>query len=270
MPDPRLELAIDLANQFNARLIGIGAEHFRTAYYGDDVIAGYYIAADMETVEADLNRAEEKFRLAAAAVQQGCDWRASRQFPLEAVTAEARAADLIVTSRSEWARGTDYKVALPGVLTLQAGCPVLVAPADTGHLKVANVVVAWKDSREARRAVADSLPSCSGPKLSTSSRFAAVGTLRAPRPRVSQMSPITYFVAVLNLPLMWKSRRKVQPPLINCSISPNENTLTLSSRVPTATAVSENGCSAASRKPCSHKLRGPSFQSLNNPANGYR
>jgi len=158
MTDPRLELAIDLANQFDARLIGIGAEHFRTAYYGDDVSAAYFVAADMEAVEADLNRAEEKFRLAAAAVRQGCDWRASKRFPLGEVAAEARAADLVVTSRGEWARGTDYKVAIPGVLILQAGRPVLVAPPDTAHLKLASVVVAWKDTREARRAVADSLP----------------------------------------------------------------------------------------------------------------
>lgn len=157
MPDPRLELAIDLANQFDAKLIGIGAEHLRTAYYGDDPL-GYVVVADMETIEADLKFAEEKFRLVAKAVLRGCEWRSSTRFPLEGVTEEARAADLVVTSPSVWARGTDYKVALPGVLILDAGRPVLVTPPGASHLKIASVVVAWKDAREARRAVADALP----------------------------------------------------------------------------------------------------------------
>lgn len=158
MPDPQLALAIDLANQFGARLIGVGAEHFRSAYFGDDAGAAYFVAAEMESVEENVRCAEKKFRLAAAAVLQGCVWRASTQFPLEAVTAETRAADLIVASRSERARGTVYNVAWPGVLTLQAGRPVLVAPPQIARLKVASVVVAWKNTREAGRAIADSLP----------------------------------------------------------------------------------------------------------------
>lgn len=157
MPDSRLELAIDLANQLDAKLIGVGAEHLRIPYFGNDISAAYFVAADMEAIDADMIRAEEKFRLAASAVRQGLDWRASTRFPLEEVTADARAADLIVTSRSKLTRETDYAVALPGVLILQAGRPVLVAPPDASHLKVASVVVAWKDTREARRAVSDSL-----------------------------------------------------------------------------------------------------------------
>lgn len=155
LADRRLALAVDLANQFDAKLIGVGAEFYRTAYYGDD---GYAMAAEMETVEADLKRAEEKFRSAAAAVRRGWDWRASVRFPVAEVAAEARAADLVITSRSGRRDASDYNVALPGALILQTGRPVLVAPPDAVQLKVASVVVAWKDTREARRAVSDALP----------------------------------------------------------------------------------------------------------------
>ena len=65
MPDLRLALAIDLANQFDAKLIGIGAEAYRTSYYGDGNGAGYLIAAELEAVDADLEAAEAKFRSAA-------------------------------------------------------------------------------------------------------------------------------------------------------------------------------------------------------------
>lgn len=124
MPDSRLELAIDLANQLDAKLIGVGAEHLRIPYFGNDISAAYFVAADMEAIDADMSRSEEKFRLAATAVRQGSDWRASTRFPLEEVTVQARAADLIVTSRSNRGHETDYTVTLPGILILQAGRPV--------------------------------------------------------------------------------------------------------------------------------------------------
>jgi nucleotide-binding universal stress UspA family protein len=160
-PDPRLALAIDLANQFDAKLIGVGAEFYRTVYYGGegfDYSIVYLIAAEMDSVEADLKRAGEKFRSAAAAVRQGWDWRAAVKFPLAEIAAEARATDLVVTSRSGRRGASDYDVALPGALILQTGRPILVAPPDAVQLKVASVVVAWKDTREARRAVSDALP----------------------------------------------------------------------------------------------------------------
>jgi hypothetical protein len=43
-------------------------------------------------------------------------------------------------------------------LILRAGRPVVVAPRGTGSLSGRNVMVAWKDAREARRAVRDALP----------------------------------------------------------------------------------------------------------------
>jgi len=158
MPDPRLALSIDLANQFDAKLIGVGGACLRTAYYGDDAGAGYFIAAEMEAIEADLKRAEEKFRSAAVAVQKGSDWRASAQFPVVEVAAETRAADLVITSRSHHRGASDYNVAAPGALILQTGRPILVVPPDATKLSAASVVVAWKDAREARRAVYDALP----------------------------------------------------------------------------------------------------------------
>lgn len=164
-PDVRLSLAVNLANQLQAKLIGVGAEFFRSPYYagdGVDYFAGDLITAEMESIESDLKRAEAKFRAAAAAVCEGHDWRGSVQFPVTAVAAEARAADLVVTSLSGGQGASDYNIALPAALILQAGRPVLVAPPDTAQLTVARVVVAWKDTREARRAVSDALPFLQG------------------------------------------------------------------------------------------------------------
>ena len=160
-PDPRLDLAIDLANQFDAKLIGVGAELYNFGFAGAarfDYGAGYLVAAEIESVSADLARAEEKFRVAAGAVREGTDWRAGLQYPLLEVAAETCAADLVITSRSARRGASDYNVAGPGGLILQTGRPVLVVPPEAAQLTVASVVVAWRSTREARRAVSDALP----------------------------------------------------------------------------------------------------------------
>lgn len=160
--DGRLSLAIDLANQFDAKLIGVGAELWRIWVAGGEFDGGY-AAAEMYTaeaaqIEADLQRAKAKFEAASAAVRQGSDWRSAIQFPILQVAAEARAADLVVTSPSHRPGRSDYNVATPAALALQTGRPVLVAPADATSLQLGRVLVAWRDTREARRAVADALP----------------------------------------------------------------------------------------------------------------
>lgn len=155
--DPRLALAVDLSNQLEARLIGVGAEFYRPTYYGVDVGAGDLMAAEMAAVKIDLKRAQEKFQSAATAVRKGSEWRAAIQFPLTDIAAEARAADLVITS-SVQAHASVYRVARPGALILQTGRPVLVSPPGMPRLKAANILIAWKDTREARRAVSDALP----------------------------------------------------------------------------------------------------------------
>ncbi|WP_332839816.1 universal stress protein [Methylobacterium sp. Leaf118] len=47
---------------------------------------------------------------------------------------------------------------LPGPFVVEAGRPVLIAPPGMESLRVRRVVVAWKDTLEARRAVLHSLP----------------------------------------------------------------------------------------------------------------
>lgn len=165
-PDPRLALAVGLANHFGAKLIGVGANLVRTIHYGGftpEVPSGpAAVEAETASLEAELTSVEEKFRSAAAIVHQGSEWRPAVGFTLTEIAAEARAADLIVTSRSSHRGGSRSSLAAPGPLTLQAGRPVLVAPPNAGQLNLDSVVVAWKDTREARRAISDALPFLQG------------------------------------------------------------------------------------------------------------
>ena len=68
-------------------------------------------------------------------------------------------ADIVVTGAPQGASsGDSYRTVDPGSLVLRAGRPVLVAAQGAADLPARKVVVAWKDTREARRAVIDAMP----------------------------------------------------------------------------------------------------------------
>ncbi|MBV9116248.1 MAG: universal stress protein, partial [Acetobacteraceae bacterium] len=72
---------------------------------------------------------------------------------------QARAADLVVVGRPGPDDALDPRLRVPpGPLLMGLGRPVLLAPPRVERLSAARVVVAWKDTRETRRAVLDGLP----------------------------------------------------------------------------------------------------------------
>jgi len=155
----RVEIAAGLARAFDARLIGLGAEMIEPVTmvdpYSGQLIAEMYQQLSRQ-VAADLKNAEAAFRRDAAGAD--VEWRTVSSTPVNAIARTARAADLIVMTATE-ARGSDvYHAAPPADVVLAAGRPVLVAPAGAGHLQARKIVVAWKETREARRAVADAMP----------------------------------------------------------------------------------------------------------------
>jgi nucleotide-binding universal stress UspA family protein len=79
--------------------------------------------------------------------------------PTEYVACEARAADLVITGSNRDGILLDpMRQVDPSALVMQVGRPVFVVPPEAEYLKLSNMLVAWKDTREARRAVSDALP----------------------------------------------------------------------------------------------------------------
>ena len=153
----RVEVAARLARSLDARLIGLGAETFDpTPYSGPftGYAAGEWVSLVQEQIGKSLVAAEAAFRRDAAGADT--DWRCIQDYPHRALVKTAHAADLIVASpRSD--RGAQ-RSADPGDVVMNAGRPVLIAPAGRSHLVGMSVVVAWKDTRECRRALTDALP----------------------------------------------------------------------------------------------------------------
>jgi len=155
---PHLDSAVHLAAQFGAHLIGLGAEAIPPLGFTDPYgfSQGDLIVALRDSTVADVARAEAAFRAATSGVSH--EWRSTLDMPARALVRAARAADLIVAAAHQLETHDPYRVAPPGELALLAGRPVLVAPPGGGPLSGEGVVVAWKDTRESRRALFDALP----------------------------------------------------------------------------------------------------------------
>ncbi|WP_309607194.1 universal stress protein [Phenylobacterium sp.] len=152
----RLRLAVDLARRFDATLIGLGAEMIQTLSDPSGMLGGEWVVQLQSLVEDNLRRAEETFRAATAGMDT--DWTAIEAFPARAMARHARSADLIVAGGAPLGGEGAYRAAHPAELVMQCARPVLVAPPKPGRFHGRAVIVAWKDTREARRALTDSLP----------------------------------------------------------------------------------------------------------------
>ncbi|HYD27686.1 universal stress protein [Brevundimonas sp.] len=158
--DSRLELACDLANAFNAHLTGLCVGSIAPPLY--DPLAGGAMAGELFTLyrdmaEAEVESARTRFFQIIRDRDVEADWRGKVGFPGEACTRAARAADLVILG----GRNTRAPYHAPDVADVLMGCgrPVLVSPPTRLRNPVGeHALVAWKDCREARLALAAAIP----------------------------------------------------------------------------------------------------------------
>jgi nucleotide-binding universal stress UspA family protein len=157
--EPRVKLAADLADRFDGRLIGVAAQPFNPPVTGDAMFFDPRLVEDEQHRTRDeLAQAEAVFRRGAG-TRNNIEWRSAIEAPATYLAEQARAADLVVVSRQGESDPLDWRFGVsPGEVLMSAGRPVLVVPPHIDYLSARRILIAWKDTREARRAVWDALP----------------------------------------------------------------------------------------------------------------
>ena len=158
--DSRLELACDLSVAFDARLIGLGVGSIAPPLYdplAGGAMVGELISLYRDMAEAEVERARRRFLEITAARGVEASWRGEIGYPAEVCARTARAADLVLLGGRN-PRAPYHAPDVADVL-MRAGRPVLMTPPTWLRSPVGEpALVAWKDSREARLAVAAALP----------------------------------------------------------------------------------------------------------------
>jgi nucleotide-binding universal stress UspA family protein len=160
-------MRIDRPNSDLLSVVSDTAERFGSVAKQASAHVHSRVAGPFEPQENDLHEfierasaAETEFRGSLSKVGK-LEWRPQVTFgPVsEHIANEARSADLVVApiDDQEPSFFLSGQTRL-GDLLLRLGRPVLAVPSSASGLELNEVLVCWKDSREARRAVADALP----------------------------------------------------------------------------------------------------------------
>ncbi|MDR7036049.1 nucleotide-binding universal stress UspA family protein [Methylobacterium sp. BE186] len=152
----RVRLAASLASRFEATLTGVAARKIPDPGPGEDLetIRAAYRKEQAKLTE-DLTQCREIFEQSCGA-EIRTTWRQAEADASSFLVRQALAADIVVVGRGKDAAG-GLAISLGAVL-MEVGRPVLVTPPVPDHLKAERIVVAWKDTPEARRAVSAALP----------------------------------------------------------------------------------------------------------------
>lgn len=158
----RLSVAQSIAERHGAALSGVAAGRLSVPVYtpfGEGLLTFQPDLVDQmqrETMRR-IEEAEKRFRAAAPA--DSAFHHAEMLEPDAFLATRARAADLVVVGRGGSGDTSDPLLGVsPSDLVMTVGRPVLVVPPGVTRLSGRRIVVAWKDSREARRALSDALP----------------------------------------------------------------------------------------------------------------
>lgn len=155
-----LSVAKTVAERFNAKVIGAIVGQQTQIIYGRGYAMMDFFDLEETQLEKDINETEALFRNAFKGYKSAIEWRSkvTREPMIDYIAAEARCADLIITgiAPSDFFQGPAAVTA--SEIVMKSGRPVLVVPSKIDNFKLNHILVGWKETREARRAIADAIP----------------------------------------------------------------------------------------------------------------
>lgn len=171
----RLDFAIRFAQRFDSQLVGMYVQPSYEIYpFAAEMLPADFVQQSIEQRLEAQRAAETAFREASAnAGLPRIEFRAPAGDAYQAAAIHARYADLTIVGQPERdALDRAFANDLAHSVVMGAGRPVLLVPY-AGRVETLGerVLVAWKDTREAARAVGDALP------LLSSARFVQAVTV---------------------------------------------------------------------------------------------
>lgn len=152
-------IARDLASRTGSGVIGIAAADVSPpTYFMEGREAQLLIEQMRAEVQVGLSELRELFERQMRGADAAIEWRSDLRRPLDYLCEQSRAADVLIVPATRSVFSDPFATASLDSLLVAAGRPVIVIPSSVAFLDLRHVVVAWKDTREARRAVLDAIP----------------------------------------------------------------------------------------------------------------
>lgn len=152
-----VHLAASVAARYGSTITGVSALETRPPFVANGVVIDVDGQVEIDQMQQLLAARETWFRHIAREKGRNAEWRSGIEAPTARLIREAAGADLILMSPNRELRDT-YRRPDIGEVILRAGRPILVVPDNASALKADRIVVGWRNTREARRALADAMP----------------------------------------------------------------------------------------------------------------
>ena len=155
-----LQFAGNLAQRLDAHVIGIAVSRPLPLMTGDGYADAGIYEEILNELAVEVSQAEAEFRGAMQGSVKSIEWRSTTSIGAlpDFLADEARSADLLIKSTVSGDRLDTTRAVSTGDLLMRLGRPLLLVPPGMPTPRLDRMLVAWKDTREARRAVVDALP----------------------------------------------------------------------------------------------------------------
>jgi nucleotide-binding universal stress UspA family protein len=157
-----LAVTRDLAKRLNASVTGLAAAQPMQVAIGDGFYTNEILRQDIEWIEEQAKAAEQQFRLEMDGFAKSVAWDMSiTNYSLsERIAAASGPGDLLVAgiAQDSGEQPSSSRRVEIDQLIMELGRPIIAVPPGVRHFDFRCAFVAWKNSREARRALTDSLP----------------------------------------------------------------------------------------------------------------
>lgn len=153
----QVAVADSVASRFEASILGVSAMAVQPPFVAEGVIIEQTTEDDVRRMRNALAEKESWFRRVVRSTSEKIEWRWAIEDPTNFVIEQARAADLVVVKRRP-PKASPSHFFDPAEAMLRMGRPTLSVPDGVTELSGDQIVVGWKDTREARRAVRDAMP----------------------------------------------------------------------------------------------------------------
>lgn len=155
-----LHAAKQIAQRCNAAVVGLVVGQQTQMIYGKGYALIDFFDREQAQLEEKIAAEEAVFRAHFKGYAQSLQWRSvvTMEPVIDFIVAQSCLADLIITGVAP----TDFyegpNSAHAGEIVMQSGRPVLAVPESSKEFTLDTMLIGWKDTREARRAIVDALP----------------------------------------------------------------------------------------------------------------
>lgn len=158
----RLALAVEFAKRHGSHLVGVGCAIPPAADPWLGYVDGRVLQVLLEEQRVEMAKTRASFDACAAPLGSNAHWIEQVEFASRSLAEHAAGADLVIGGPEHGAAASTADV---GDLVFECGLPVVMIPHGVRELSFDTIVVAWRDTVDARHAVSAALPFLERAKL---------------------------------------------------------------------------------------------------------